>query len=182
MIGTALSILLSAAPSLYKLFTQDDKSEAAIELTKNVVTTAAKEFGVELNSKDDLLQEIAKNPEAVLKLKELENQYALRIEELKFENKKLEYEHENTQEQDRTDRWVSDNNGDSRFAKLLRPGLTVYFALVVTLLAITDGNIGNFTIKEVWTTLFVTLCLTTINGYFMLRTYEKRTGTSVWKR
>lgn len=181
MFETAFSILLSAAPSLYKLFTSDDKNDAVKELTTNVVTTAAKELGVPLNTKEDLLQEITKNPDAVIKLKELDNQYALRIEELKLESKKLDYENEQNQEGNVTTRWQSDNNADSRFAKLLRPGLTAYLILVVTLLAIIDGNIGSFSIKTQWVELFSYLCTTTVGGYFVLRTYEKRTGTSVWK-
>lgn len=182
MLGTALSILLSTAPSLYKLFTSDDKSDAVKELTTNVVKTAAKEFGVSLSSKEDLLNEITKNPDAVIKLKELDNAFYLRIEELKLEDKKLDYDHEQKQEENITSRWLGDNNADSRFAKLLRPVLTAYLILIVTLLAISDGNIGTFTIKENWVELFTTLCITTVSGYFVLRTYEKRTGTSVWKR
>ena len=182
MFETALSILLSTAPSLFKLFTSDDKSDAVKELTTNVVTTAAKELGVSLNTKEDLLQEITKNPDAVIKLKELDNQYALRIEELKLESKKLDYENDQKQEENVTTRWQSDNNADSRFAKLLRPVLTAYLILVVTLLAILDGNLGSFAIKENWVELFTTLCITTVSGYFVLRTYEKRTGTSVWKK
>ena len=182
MLGTALSILLSAAPSLYKLFTSDDKSDAVKELTTNVVKTAATKLGVTLNTKEDLLQEIAKNPNAVIKIKELDNHCALRIEELKLESKKLDYENEQNQEGNITNRWQSDNNSDSRFAKLLRPALTAYLVLIVTILAILDGNIGSFTIKEVWVSLFTLLCSTSVGGYFVLRTYEKRTGTSVWKR
>lgn len=182
MFETALSILLSAAPSLFKLFTSEDKSDAVKELTTNVVTTAAKELGVSLNTKEDLLQEITKNPDAVIKLKELDNQYALRIEELKLESKKLDYQNEQNQEGNITNRWQSDNNSDSRFAKLLRPALTAYLVLIVTILAILDGNVGSFVIKEVWVSLFTLLCSTSVGGYFVLRTYEKRTGTSVWKK
>jgi len=182
MVGLGLSLLLSAAPAIYKLFTSEDKSEAVKDLTKNVIQTAGKQFGVDFETKDDVLKYVEKNPEAVIKLKELENQYALRIEELKLEDKKLDYEYEQKQEENRTERWKSDNSADSRFAKLLRPGLTVYCILVVTVLAIFDGNLGSFNIKEVWTTLFVALCLTTVNGYFVLRTYEKKNGVSVWKK
>jgi hypothetical protein len=84
---------------------------------------------------------LLKNPDVVVKLKELENHYALRIEELKLEDKKLDYENEQNQEDNRTKRWESDNNSDSRFAKLLRPALTAYLVLIVTILAILDGNV-----------------------------------------
>lgn len=182
MVGLGLSLLLSAAPAIYKLFTSDDKSEAVKDLTKNVIQTAGKQFGVDFETKDDVLKYVEKNPEAVIKLKELENQYALRIEELKFESKKLDYDQEQQKEANITDRWKSDNSADSRFAKLLRPILTAYLIIVVTLLSLFDGNIGSFTIKPNWVELFTTLCITTVSGYFVLRTYEKATGTSVWKR
>jgi cation transport ATPase len=182
MFSLGLQLLLSVAPSIYKLFTSDDKTEAAKDLTKNVIQNVGKEFGVNFETKDDVVKYVEQNPETVVKLKELENQYSIRVEELKLEDKKLDYENEQKQEGNRTERWKSDNSSDSRFAKLLRPSLTVYCIFIVTILAICDGNIGSFNIKEVWTTLFVTLCLTTVNGYFLLRTYEKRTGTSVWKR
>jgi len=182
MITTALSLLLSAAPSLYKLFTSDDKTTAAKDLTKNVVASAAKEFGIKLDNEDDLLNHISNNPETVVKLKELENEYALKIEELKLENKKVEYSNEQQKEENISNRWESDNKSDSRFAKLIRPALTAYLIFIVTILSILDGNYGTFAIKEVWVNLFVSLCITTVSGYFVLRTYEKRTGTSVWKK
>ena len=182
MFSLGLQLLLAAAPNIYKLFTSDDKTEAVKDLTKNVVQNVGKEFGVDFESKNDVVKYVEQNPETVIKLKELENQYAIRIEELKLEDKKLDYDYEQKQEENRTERWKSDNNADSRFAKLLRPGLTAYLVLVVTILAILDGNVGSFQIKEVWVSLFATLCGTAVGGYFVLRTYEKRTGTSVWKR
>ncbi len=182
MFSLGLSLLLGAAPALYKLFTSDDKSEAAHELTSKVLEGASDLIGVDLKTKDDLVKHLGENPELVIALKKLDNEYALRIEELKLENKKLELEHEQKQEENITSRWQSDNSADGRFAKLLRPILTAYLVLVVTLLALFDGNIGAFTIKNIWVELFTTLCITTVSGYFILRTYEKRTGTSVWKK
>ncbi|BAK73750.1 MAG: hypothetical protein AB7U51_04265 [Arcobacter sp.] len=182
MLSLGLQLLLAAAPNIYKLFTSDDKTEAVKDLTKNVIQNVGKEFGVDFESKDDVVKYVEQNPETVVKLKELETQYAIRIEELKLEDKKLDYANEQKQEENITERWKSDNSADSRFAKLLRPVLTAYLVAIVTLLAIFDGNIGNFTIKEHWVELFTTLCITTVSGYFVLRSYEKRTGTSIWKR
>lgn len=181
MLSLGLQLLLAAAPGIYKLFTSDDKSEAIKDLTKNVVNTAGEKLGIDFKDKDDLVKHIQENPQTIIELKKLEHDYSISIEKLKLEDKKLDYEHENTQEQNRTERWKSDNSADSRFAKLLRPGLTAYLVLVVTILAILDGNVGSFQIKEVWVSLFATLCGTAVGGYFVLRTYEKRTGTSVWK-
>lgn len=182
MLELGLSLLLNAAPSIYKLFTSDDKTEAVKDLTKNVLTGASNLIGVDLKTKDDLVKHLGENPELVITLKKIDNEYAMKIEELKLESKKLDYENEQKQEENRTKRWESDNNSDSRFAKLLRPVLTAYLVLIVTILAILDGNIEGFNIKDVWVTLFTSLCLTAVGGYFVLRTYEKRTGTSVWKK
>lgn len=182
MLGLGLSLLLNAAPSIYKLFTSDDKTEAVKDLTKNVLTSASGLIGEKVETKDDLVKHLGENPELVIALKKLDNEYALKIEELKLESKKLDYENEQNQEGNITERWKSDNSADSRFAKLLRPALTAYLVLIVTILAILDGNVGSFTIKEVWVSLFSLLCTTSVGGYFVLRTYEKRTGTSVWKR
>jgi len=52
MVTTALSLLLSSAPSIYKLFTSDDKTGAVKDLTATVVKGAAKEFGINLESKE----------------------------------------------------------------------------------------------------------------------------------
>lgn len=182
MIGLGLNLLLNAAPSIYKLFNSDDKSTAVKELTSSVVKSAAGSLGIELNDKKELIDHLENNPEVVVQLKELEYKYSLDIQKLELEDKKLDYEQEVKQEENRTNRWQSDNSTDSRFAKLIRPGLTAYLVFVVTLLAVFDGNVGSFTIKEVWVTLFTSLCITSVSGYFVLRTYEKRTNTSVWKR
>ena len=181
MLGLGLNLLLNAAPSIYKLFTSDDKTEAVKDLTKNVLTNASDLLGVKVETKDDLVKHLGENPELTIALKKLDNEYAIRIEELKLEDKKLDYENGQKQEENVTTRWQSDNNADSRFAKLLRPGLTAYLIVVVTLLAIIDGNIGSFYIKTQWVELFSWLTTTAMGGYFVLRTYEKRTGTSVWK-
>lgn len=182
MLNLGLQLLLSAAPSIYKLFTGDDKTEAVKDLTKNVLESTSNLIGVDLKTKDDLVKHLAENPELTIALKKIDNEFALKIEELKLESKKLDYENEQNQEENITERWKSDNSADSRFAKLLRPALTAYLVLIVTILAILDGNVGSFTIKEVWVSLFTLLCSGAVGGYFTLRTYEKRTGTSVWKR
>lgn len=182
MLGIGLSLLLNAAPSIYKLFTSDDKTEAVKDLTKNVLTSASNLIGVKVETKDDLVKQLGENPELVIVLKKIDNEFAIKIEELKLESKKLDYENEKNQEENITERWKSDNSADSRFAKLLRPGLTAYLIIVATIFAIIDGNMASFNIKTQWIELFSYLCTTTIGGYFILRTFEKRTGTSVWKR
>lgn len=170
-----LTALLAAAPSIYKLFTSDDKDEAVKDLTGQVVKSAADALGIKATKKEDILEHISVNPEAVYKLKKSEQDFELRIKELDL--KELEIKEQNV-----TDRWKSDNNSDSRFAKLLRPGITAFLVFVITILALLDGNAGEFTIKEHWVTLFTSLTLTAVGGYFTLRTFEKKSGTSNWKK
>lgn len=83
LIGAAIS----AIPSLIDLFTGDDKSEAV----KNLAKTAGKALGIEDASPQDVMSELAKDPEAYVKLKEVENE-AKRIqnEELKERNAALQ--------------------------------------------------------------------------------------------
>lgn len=170
MIGS----LIAAAPALIRLFTDDDKSKAAIDLTKTVAKEASNALGIEAKDENDVMKHLESNPQDVLKLKELENRY-------KYDIKKLEFEKQKMYEQNTTQRWESDNKSGSNFARLLRPGLTVYLVVIATLLAFADGNAGDMKIKEHWATLFTTLCITAVGGYFTLRTYEKRTNSSKWK-
>jgi hypothetical protein len=103
-------------------------------------------------------------------------------ERLEKENevKKMQLTHGEKAEEEITKRWVSDSNSDSRIAKLTRPMLVIYLMIITTVLAFMDGNVLEFSIKTVWVDLFTNLAITAIGGYFVLRTYEKKTGTSKW--
>lgn len=127
--------------------------------------------GIDLNKKKLTQEEIDKI-----------SQFKIEIEKLDFEKLKLEIDSKQQSEQQITDRWKSDNSSDSRIAKMTRPMLVIYLMFVVTLLAILDGNLQGFDIKEHWVVLFTTLAVTALGGYFTLRTYEKRTGTSKWSK
>jgi len=110
------------------------------------------------------------------------NAFKLDLEKLNFEELKLEIEARQKDEEEKTKRWESDNNSDSRIAKLTRPALVIYLIFAISVMALMDGNVGEFTIKEHWVSLFTTLAVTALGGYFTLRTYEKRTGSNGWKK
>jgi hypothetical protein len=175
-----LTALLAAVPSIYKLFTSDDKDEAVKKITGQVVQSAAAALGIETTRKEDIVKHLEQNPDDVYKLKKLDNDFELRIKELDLKELELNLNHEQKQEENITNRWTSDNDKGSKFAKLLRPGLTAFLVFMVTVLALLDGNVGEFAIKTHWATLFTSLTLTSVGGYFTLRTYEKRTNTSKW--
>lgn len=136
---------------------------------KAVTVGVEKITGVDLTKKELTPQEKQAIIDAEVQLKRLD-----------FKELKLEYDQRNKEEEEKTNRWVSDNESGSTFAKLVRPGLVVYLIVVTSLFALFDGNVGDFKVKEHWVTLFTSLTITAIGGYFTLRTYEKRTGTSKW--
>lgn len=161
-------MILAALAGLGIDFVSDlikDKGEALVTEGIKKVT------GIDLTKKE-------LTPAEIQKIKDHE----LAIMQLDFEKLKLEIEDRQKQEQEITKRWESDNSAGSTFAKLIRPALVAYLVIVVTILAIIDGNVGEFTIKDVWVTLFTSLTITAISGYFVLRSYEKRTGTSKWNK
>ena len=82
-------------------------------------------------------------------------------------------EADNNAQQQVTDRWNADMNSDSWLAKNIRPLVLVYLTFVFSLLAFTDGNIGDFKIAKEYIPIFQTLLVTVYGAYFVGRTWEK---------
>ena len=104
-------------------------------------------------------------------------------EEERLEAKKqlqaiLEKADDNAQQQV-TARWNADMNSDSWLAKNIRPLVLVYLTFVFSLLAFTDGNIGQFKIAKEYIPIFQTLLVTVYGAYFVGRSWEK--GKSIVK-
>ena len=72
-----------------------------------------------------------------------------------------------------TSRWESDMNSDSWLAKNIRPMVLVYLTFIFTLLAFTDGNIGEFKIAKEYIPIIQTLLVTAYGAYFVARSWEK---------
>lgn len=72
-----------------------------------------------------------------------------------------------------TSRWQSDMNSDSFLSKNIRPLVMVYLTFVFSLLAFTDGNIGQFKIAKEYIPIFQTLLVTVYGAYFVGRSWEK---------
>ena len=77
------------------------------------------------------------------------------------------------QQQQLTDRHRSDMQSDSRFAKRVRPATLVCLLLAVVVLAVTDGNIDGFTVRQSWIDLLETLASAAFVFYFGGRSAEK---------
>ena len=82
-------------------------------------------------------------------------------------------EADNNAQQQVTDRWNADMASDSWLAKNIRPLVLVFLTFVFSLLAFTDGNIGEFRIAKEYIPIFQTLLVTVYGAYFVGRTWEK---------
>lgn len=98
-------------------------------------------------------------------------------EEEKLEIKKqvqiILEEADNNAQQQVTDRWNADMNSDSWLAKNIRPLVLVFLTFIFSLLAFTDGNIGEFKIAKEYIPIFQTLLVTVYGAYFVGRSWEK---------
>ena len=72
-----------------------------------------------------------------------------------------------------TSRWKSDMSSDSFLSKNIRPMVLIYLTFIFSLLAFTDGNIGEFKIAEAYIPIFQTLLVTAYGAYFVGRSWEK---------
>ena len=104
-------------------------------------------------------------------------------EEEKLEIKKqvqiILEEADNNAQQQVTDRWNADMNSDSWLAKNIRPLVLVFLTFIFSLLAFTDGNIGDFKIAKEYIPIIQTLLVTVYGAYFVGRSWEK--GKSIIK-
>ena len=81
MIGVATAVL-SALPSLFKLFDSDERADGVKELTNVAVSQISDKLGVKLESKKDVLDHLNAKPEDIVKLRELDSEYKMAIEQL----------------------------------------------------------------------------------------------------
>ncbi len=72
-----------------------------------------------------------------------------------------------------TERWRLDMQSDSFLSKNIRPLIMVFLTAMFTILAFTDGNIGQFSIQKEYIPIFQTLLVTVYGAYFVGRTWEK---------
>jgi len=95
-----------------------------------------------------------------------------------FEHFKLEFEKEMRaleleHQKEITKRWESDNQG-SWMSRNVRPIILFYLTLVFSLVIILDSIPGIiFTIDEGYKSLIQSIWITTIGGYFVVRTVDK---------
>lgn len=96
----------------------------------------------------------------------------------KYQIEKLISDQEKSMQQEITKRWEADMKHGSWLSKNVRPLLLVYAVLKVSLITFLDGNVGDFSIKESYVSLWEMILLAVIALYCPLRTYEKKTGVA----
>ena len=72
-----------------------------------------------------------------------------------------------------TERLSIDMNSDSVLSKNIRPITLIFTTIVITSLAITHGNFGDFVVEEAYITLFQSLLILQYGFYFGSRGIEK---------
>jgi len=72
-----------------------------------------------------------------------------------------------------TERHKSDMQSDNQLAKNIRPASLIFLLVVVCILAVTDGNLGEMAIKESYIDLFASLLMVAFGFYFGGRSLEK---------
>ena len=72
-----------------------------------------------------------------------------------------------------TARWKSDMASDSFLSKNIRPVVLIFLTAVFTILSFFDGNVGDFTVADLYVPVFQSLLITVYGAYFVGRTWEK---------
>ena len=89
---------------------------------------------------------------------------------------KMELEADAKVEAEVSARWTADATGDDPWAKKVRPFALVFLLGIVTVFALFDGNLLEFTVRESYIELFESLLLLVFAAYFGGRTLEKVMG------
>jgi len=74
-----------------------------------------------------------------------------------------------------TERHASDMQSDSWLSKNIRPMVFIYALAMITIASVTDGNVGEFEIKESYVSLMELIAGAAVAFYFLGRSAEKIT-------
>lgn len=74
-----------------------------------------------------------------------------------------------------TERWKSDNLGDNKLSKNIRPLSLIFVTIVFVIISFMDGNVGEFKLNESYIPVYQTLLLAIYGAYFVGRTITKST-------
>jgi len=103
--------LISSIPSIIKLFDSDDRKEGVKELTSVAIGEASKALGVPIQNKEELYTHLNANPQEVIKLKRIEADTKLQMEQiglLKIQEgtKQVQAVNQTMQSESKSDHWM----------------------------------------------------------------------------
>lgn len=94
--------------------------------------------------------------------------------ENKLEFQKLEQQERTSLENNITSRWVTDVQSQSWLARNVRPSIVLGLTSFLIIFILLDSFAVNYEIRESWIRLYETILVTTIGGYFVVRSVDKR--------
>tara|TARA_R110002153_G_scaffold151344_2_gene302782 strand:+ start:2058 stop:2441 length:384 start_codon:yes stop_codon:yes gene_type:complete len=72
-----------------------------------------------------------------------------------------------------TERWKSDNLGDNKLSKNIRPMSLIFVTVVFVIISFMDGNFREFTLNPIYVPIWNSLLLAIYGAYFVGRTITK---------
>ncbi len=91
----------------------------------------------------------------------------------KLEFEKLEQQERIALEQNVTDRWTADVASKSWLARNIRPAILAALVLFFFIFILLDTLSVEYTVRDVWVRMYETILITTIGGYFVVRSVDK---------
>ena len=95
------------------------------------------------------------------------------LQQVKNELEKIVNEAEKNASNQVTERWKSDNLGDNKLSKNIRPLSLIFVTIVFVIISFMDGNVGEFKLNESYIPVYQTLLLSIYGAYFVGRTITK---------
>ena len=122
------------------------------------------------------LEEALKTPEQRAQLKQLEMEHEETLLKLSLEEKKVDYAFVEKQEQQISDRWLSDNKDGSWLAKNVRPAGFAFWTVLFGIVILIDGNL--ITLNQAWPPIIQNVYMMFLGSYIGARAYEKVKGVA----
>lgn len=125
---------------------------------------------------DKIVDSVASGLDELFTSDDERNKAKNKLEQIRLESKKEMLQESNKAEQiaqqNITERWNIDKDGNF-LTRSIRPLTLLFLLIVVTILALTDGNIGDFTIKSEWVDLFKQAFLVVLGAFFIGKSVER---------
>ena len=124
--------VVSAIPSIIKLFDSDERDAGVKELTATVVGEASKALGVPFKNKEDVVTHLNTNPQDAIKLRELETTHLSKIAQLELDGKIAAFRHTETLRNQAHETYrIKNEQADKIADQIIKYNLPVIFVLVL---------------------------------------------------